>query len=167
MRQRVMIAIAIACNPQLLFADEPTTALDVTNQAQILELLRELQQEYRMGIVLISHDLGVISSFADRVAVMYAGRVVEDARADALFAHPAHPYTRGLMESLPSATHDRDRLVAISGMVPPPFALPSGCRFRTRCAIAAPACAQTDPPRVVVGPDHGAACLMPVQEALV
>ncbi|MGL4445650.1 MAG: ABC transporter ATP-binding protein [Alsobacter sp.] len=166
MRQRVMIAIAIACNPKLLFADEPTTALDVTIQAQILELLRELQQEYRMGIVLISHDLGVVSSFADRVMVMYSGRVVEDADADAIFARPAHPYTRGLLESLPSATQDRARLKAIPGTVPPPFDLPSGCRFRTRCAIAQPVCATTDPPRVEVGPAHGAACLTPCLGAI-
>ncbi|WP_293862840.1 ABC transporter ATP-binding protein [uncultured Alsobacter sp.] len=164
MRQRVMIAIAIACNPRLLFADEPTTALDVTIQAQILELLRELQQEYRMGIVLISHDLGVVSSFADRVAVMYAGRIVEDAAADAIFARPAHPYTRGLLASRPSATHDVARLTAIPGTVPPAFDLPSGCRFRTRCAQADAACAATDPPRVVVGPAHGAACLKPLLE---
>ena len=164
MRQRVMIAIAIACNPRLLFADEPTTALDVTIQAQILELLRELQQEYRMGIVLISHDLGVVSSFADRVAVMYAGRIVEDAPAAAIFARPAHPYTRGLLESRPSALHDVARLKAIPGTVPPAFDLPSGCRFRTRCAYAAPACAEIDPPRVEVGPSHGAACLKPLLE---
>jgi peptide/nickel transport system ATP-binding protein len=165
MRQRVMIAIAIACRPRLLFADEPTTALDVTIQAQILELLRELQQEYRMGIVLISHDLGVVSSFADRVAVMYAGRIVEDAPAAALFERPAHPYTRGLLASRPSALHDVARLTAIPGTVPPAFDLPSGCRFRTRCAHAVAACAQIDPPRLVVGPSHGAACLMPLLEA--
>ncbi|MCP8939105.1 ABC transporter ATP-binding protein [Alsobacter sp. SYSU M60028] len=165
MRQRVMIAMAIACHPRLLFADEPTTALDVTIQAQILELLRELQQEYRMGIVLISHDLGVVSSFADRVAVMYAGRIVEDAPAASLFARPAHPYTRGLLASRPSASHDTPRLQAIPGTVPPPFDLPSGCRFRTRCALAQPACAQLDPPRLQVGPTHGAACLTPLAEA--
>ena len=165
MRQRVMIAIAIACNPKLLFADEPTTALDVTIQAQILELLRELQQEYRMGIVLISHDLGVVSSFADRVAVMYAGRVVEDAPAADLFARPAHPYTRGLLDSLPSAVHDTPRLRAIPGTVPPPFALPSGCRFRTRCSFAQEPCAATDPARVEVAPAQGAACLFPLARA--
>ncbi|MHB2168602.1 ABC transporter ATP-binding protein [Alsobacter sp. R-9] len=164
MRQRVMIAIAISCNPRLLFADEPTTALDVTIQAQILELLRELQQEYRMGIVLISHDLGVVSSFADRVAVMYAGRIVEDAPATAIFARPAHPYTRGLLESRPSALFDAPRLKAIPGTVPPAFDLPSGCRFRTRCALAMQACAEIDPPRLDVGAGHGAACLTPLVE---
>ena len=164
MRQRVMIAIAIACHPRLLFADEPTTALDVTIQAQILELLRELQQEYRMGIVLISHDLGVVSSFADRVSVMYAGRIVEDAPASSLFRRPAHPYTRGLLASRPSASHDMPRLQAIPGTVPPPFDLPSGCRFRTRCAQAFASCAEIDPPRLLVGPAHGAACLAPVTE---
>jgi peptide/nickel transport system ATP-binding protein len=165
MRQRVMIAIAIACHPRILFADEPTTALDVTIQAQILELLRELQQEYRMGIVLISHDLGVVSSFADRVAVMYAGRIVEDAPAAEIFARPAHPYTRGLIDSRPSATHDLARLQAIPGTVPPAFDLPSGCRFRTRCEYASEACAQDDPPRAVIGPGHGAACIRPLQDA--
>ncbi|MFZ4530518.1 MAG: ABC transporter ATP-binding protein [Alsobacter sp.] len=165
MRQRVMIAIAIACNPRLLFADEPTTALDVTIQAQILELLRELQQEYRMGIILISHDLGVVSSFADRVLVMYAGRIVEDASAAAVFAGPAHPYTRGLLASRPSALRDIPRLVAIPGTVPPAFDLPSGCRFRNRCGFAEPACAEVDPPRIEIGTAHGAACLKPVHEA--
>ena len=159
MRQRVMIAMAIACNPKLLIADEPTTALDVTIQAQILELLRGLQEELGMGIVMITHDLGVVSSFSDRVVVMYAGRIVEAATAASIFERPAHPYTRGLLASLPSTEEDRPRLSAIPGTVPPPFAFPSGCRFRPRCAHAAPRCAEVVPPLEPVGTGHRAACI--------
>jgi peptide/nickel transport system ATP-binding protein len=162
MRQRVMIAMAIACNPRLLFADEPTTALDVTIQAQILELLRGLQEEYRMGIVLISHDLAVVSSFADKVAVMYAGRIVERAAAAALFAAPAHPYADGLLASLPGIAGGRKRLRAIPGMVPPPSAWPNGCRFHPRCAQADATCRETVPGETIRDAEHHVACHHPV-----
>jgi oligopeptide/dipeptide ABC transporter ATP-binding protein len=158
MRQRVMIAMALVCEPRLLIADEPTTALDVTIQAQILELMQDLQQEYRMGIILISHDLGVISSFADRVAIMYCGRIVEEARADRVFRHPAHSYTEGLLASIPAIDHDVPRLTAIEGTVPPPFDLPAGCRFAPRCGDARPICATAQPPMVQLEPGSRAAC---------
>ena len=158
MRQRVMIAIAIRRGPRLLVADEPTTALDVTIQAQILELLRGLQEELGMAIILITHDLGVVSSFADHVSVMYAGRIVEDAEADALFRLPAHPYTRALIGSIPSSDEDRPRLKAIEGTVPTPADWPSGCRFRTRCGHAADVCAEAIPPFVPT-PSGVAACV--------
>ena len=161
MRQRVMIAMALACRPRVLIADEPTTALDVTIQAQILELLQDLQDEYRMGTVLITHDLGVVSSFADRVMIMYAGQVVEQGAAAALMGGTAHPYTAGLLASIPSATEDVARLQAIPGMVPPPFAFPPGCRFAARCGFAQPVCATIRPPMLAVTgtADHHAACL--------
>jgi peptide/nickel transport system ATP-binding protein len=161
MRQRVMIAMALACRPRVLIADEPTTALDVTIQAQILELLQDLQDEYRMGTVLITHDLGVVSSFADRVMIMYAGQVVEQGGAAALMGGPAHPYTAGLLASIPSAEMDVERLQAIPGMVPPPFAFPPGCRFAPRCGFAQPVCATLRPPMLPVAgaADHHAACL--------
>jgi oligopeptide/dipeptide ABC transporter ATP-binding protein len=159
MRQRVMIAMALACRPKLLIADEPTTALDVTIQAQILELLLDLQAEYRMGIVLISHDLGIVSSFADRALVMYAGEIVEEAPAEALFARPAHPYAEALLASIPDAGRDLARLRAIEGTVPPPFDLPPGCRFAPRCAHARPACTRASPPLIVAGPGQRAACI--------
>jgi peptide/nickel transport system ATP-binding protein len=159
MRQRVMIAMALACRPDLLIADEPTTALDVTVQAEILALLGELQRENGMAIVLITHDLGVVAKMADSVAVMYAGRIVERASATALFDDPQHPYTLGLLGSIPRLEQPRERLLAIDGMVPPPFALPSGCRFHPRCVFAAPACAATDPPLANIAPGHRAACI--------
>jgi oligopeptide/dipeptide ABC transporter ATP-binding protein len=158
MRQRVMIAMALVCEPKLLIADEPTTALDVTIQAQILELMQGLQAEYRMGIILISHDLGVISSFADRVAIMYCGQVVEEALADRVFHQPAHPYTEGLLASIPTIDHDVERLTAIEGTVPPPFALPPGCRFAPRCGYAREICTTSQPPLVQLRPGSGAAC---------
>ncbi len=136
MRQRVMIAMALACAPDLLIADEPTTALDVTVQAQILDLLRELQQQTGMAIILITHDLGVVAEMADEVAVMYAGRVVERAPGAAIFDDPQHPYTLGLLGSIPKIEEQRDRLLAIEGTVPPPFDLPHGCRFHPRCVFA-------------------------------
>ena len=136
MRQRVMIAMALACAPDLLIADEPTTALDVTIQAQILDLLRELQQQTGMAIILITHDLGVVAEMADEVAVMYAGRVVERGPGAAVFDDPQHPYTLGLLGSIPKIEEQRDRLLAIEGAVPPPFALPPGCRFHPRCVFA-------------------------------
>ena len=159
MRQRVMIAMALACKPKLLIADEPTTALDVTVQAQILDLLRDLQAETGMGIILITHDLGVIAEMADDVAVMYAGRVVERASARDLFDDPQHPYTLGLLGSVPRLDLDRERLTAIEGSVPPPFAWPPGCRFAPRCPFAEPACDAAPPPLRELAPGHEAACL--------
>lgn len=160
MRQRVMIAMALACAPKVLIADEPTTALDVTIQAQILELLQDLQDEYRMGTVMITHDLGVVSSFADRVMIMYAGQVVEQAQASLLFGAPAHPYTEGLLASIPSTETDVARLYTIPGMVPAPFAFPPGCRFAPRCDHARPVCATAKPALVPTGTGaHRAACI--------
>jgi peptide/nickel transport system ATP-binding protein len=159
MRQRAMIAMALSCAPDLLIADEPTTALDVTIQAQILDLLAELRGESGMAIMLITHDLGVVAEMADEVLVMYAGRVVERAPALALFAAPQHPYTIGLMGSVPRLDLDQDRLAAIEGQVPNPMALPAGCRFRARCPFAIAACAAADPPLLEVAPDHFAACI--------
>jgi peptide/nickel transport system ATP-binding protein/oligopeptide transport system ATP-binding protein len=167
MRQRVMIAMALACAPDLLIADEPTTALDVTVQAQILDLLRELQQETGMAIILITHDLGIVAEMANEVAVMYAGRVVERAPGAAIFDDPQHPYTLGLLGSIPKIEEQRDRLLAIEGSVPPPFALPSGCRFHPRCVFADVACSVTDPPLRQLGETHRVACLHAPVEALV
>jgi len=159
MRQRVMIAIALSCNPRLLLADEPTTALDVTIQAQILELLRSLQERFGMAVILITHDLGVIAEFVDRVIVMYAGRVVESAGVHAIFEQPLHPYTEGLLGSIPSLDDERERLQAIPGVVPSPFELPPGCRYAPRCPYAREACAAEDPPLLALRPDHRAACI--------
>ncbi len=159
MRQRAMIAIALSCNPRLLLADEPTTALDVTIQAQILDLLRELQEELGMAVVLITHDLGVVAQHVDRVMVMYAGRVVEEAPVLDAFARPSHPYTQGLLRSIPSLDDERERLDAIPGMVPSPFALPPGCPFAPRCIHARDVCATVQPPLIDAGQEHRAACL--------
>ncbi|QDU85662.1 Oligopeptide transport ATP-binding protein OppD [Planctomycetes bacterium Pla163] len=148
MRQRVMIAMAMACGPKLLIADEPTTALDVTIQAQILELMRGLQEERGMSILLITHDLGVVAENAHHVAVMYAGKVVEYASVEDLFERPRHPYTIGLLHSLPDLAPPGERLKTIPGIVPSAFAFPSGCRFRTRCPIATSKCAEIEPPLV-------------------
>jgi peptide/nickel transport system ATP-binding protein len=167
MRQRVMIAMALACGPELLIADEPTTALDVTIQAQILELLKRLQAERGMAVMLITHDLGVVAESCDAVVVMYAGRVVEQAPVKALFARPAHPYTAGLLRSIPSFEDVREggarrRLRAIPGMVPSLRRLPGGCRFRERCDRALPVCAQVDPPLDIKREGQWAACHNPV-----
>jgi len=160
MRQRVVIAMALACRPALLIADEPTTALDVTIQAQILELMRELQREMGMSIILITHDLGVIAETCDEVAVMYAGRIAEQGPVEEIFAHPAHPYTRGLLASIPRLTTPRkSRLATIEGMVPGLDELPSGCRFRNRCPYALPACAEAQPPLEQVSEGHAVACI--------
>jgi peptide/nickel transport system ATP-binding protein/oligopeptide transport system ATP-binding protein len=167
MRQRVMIAMALACSPKLLIADEPTTALDVTVQAQILDLLRELQAETGMAIILITHDLGVVAEMADEVAVMYAGRVAERGSARAIFEDPQHPYTLGLLGSVPRLDEERDRLLAIGGAVPPPFALPKGCRFHPRCPFAIEACKAAQPELRELAPGHRAACIRaPVEQAL-
>ena len=160
MRQRVMIAMALACQPRLLLADEPTTALDVTIQAQILELLRHLQSERGMSVLLITHDLGVVAENADVVAVMYAGRVVEYGSVHAVFAHPLHPYTHGLFASIPVMTQQRRRLEAIPGNVPNPVDFPPGCPFHPRCAqVAGDArCRSDDPPLLEVEDRHWVAC---------
>ena len=158
-RQRVMIAVALANDPRLLIADEPTTALDVTVQAQILDLLRDLQGETGMSVILITHDLGVVAEMADEVAVMYAGRVVERGTAADIFNDPQHPYTIGLLGSIPRIEEDRDRLLSIDGSVPPPFAFPEGCRFHPRCPFAIRACTETDPPLRELSPGHRAACI--------
>src|SRR5579875_397004 len=167
MRQRVMIAMALSCKPDLLIADEPTTALDVTVQAQILDLLRDLQAETGMAIILITHDLGVVAEMADEVAVMYAGRVVERSGGAAIFDDPQHPYTLGLLGSIPRVEEKRERLLAIEGAVPPPFALPQGCRFHPRCVFCIPECTKADPPLVEITSGHRAACIRaPVEEAV-
>lgn len=167
MRQRVMIAMALSCQPKLLIADEPTTALDVTIQAQILDLLRELQAEFGMSIILITHDLGVIAEMADEVAVMYAGRIVERASASRLFEDPQHPYTIGLLGSVPRLDEERETLLAIEGSVPPPFALPAGCRFHPRCPFAEDACTKEVPALKSIQPGHAVACFRAPIEAVV
>src|ERR1700761_2691866 len=139
-RQRVMLAIALVCNPRLLIADEPTTALDVTIQAQILDLLMDLRDEFGMALIMITHNMGVIAETADRVLVMYAGRIVETAPVGRLFDHPLHPYTTGLLECVPSLTQEKDRLIAIPGTLPEPSRRPSGCRYAPRCRYAEAAC---------------------------
>jgi len=159
MRQRVMIAMALSCNPSLLIADEPTTALDVTIQAQILELMGELKEKLGMSLLLITHDLGVVAEQADEVAIMYAGKIVERTGAKAIFNRPLHPYTVGLLNSLPGAGgHKKKRLMAIPGMVPSPLELPSGCRFRDRCPKAAGICAEAEPQLVEKEKDHWVSC---------
>jgi peptide/nickel transport system ATP-binding protein len=162
MRQRAMIAMALACRPALLIADEPTTALDVTIQAQILALMLDLQKELGMGLILITHDLGVVAQTAQRVIVMYAGRKVEEADVDTLFANPKHPYTRGLMASIPAVlslgAKAGTRLVEIPGMVPSLTNLPKGCAFAPRCVLAIARCREEYPPLEAQGEDHVAAC---------
>ncbi|MBY0274655.1 ABC transporter ATP-binding protein [Candidatus Binatia bacterium] len=162
MKQRVMIAMAISCEPALLIADEPTTALDVTIQAQILDLLRGLKDRLGMSLLLITHDLGVVAAETDEVAIMYAGRIVEHAPADELFAAPAHPYTQALLASLPRLEHRAQRLTAIPGRVPDLLALPSGCRFRDRCPRAADRCATDDPALSPLAARRSVACHFPL-----
>ena len=157
MRQRVMIAIALSAEPEILVADEPTTALDVTVQAQILEVLDRLRDSRGMAVLLITHDLGIVAGRADRVAVMYAGQIVEEAPTDRLFARPSHPYTQGLFASVPRITGPIERLSPIGGSVPPPGAWPSGCRFRPRCPKAFDK-SETMPPLLPVGTDHRMRC---------
>jgi peptide/nickel transport system ATP-binding protein len=163
MRQRVMIAMALICRPRLLIADEPTTALDVSTQAQILDLLLSLKREFGMAIMMITHDLGVVAEVADRVAVMYAGRIVETADVFELFRSPRHPYTDALLRSIPRLDSDLDRLVAIEGTVAAPTDRPSGCSFRDRCPRARSRCADAVPPLDPLAPGHRARCFFPVE----
>jgi oligopeptide/dipeptide ABC transporter ATP-binding protein len=159
MRQRVMIAVALSCKPSLLVADEPTTALDVTVQAQILALLRELQAGTGTAILLITHNLGLVAENCDTVAVMYAGKVVERAPMRALFRDPRHPYTQGLLRAVPRLDHPpKQPLPTIAGIVPNPLRLPSGCRFRARCPWEIARCAQEEPPLLDLGGGHASAC---------
>ena len=158
-RQRVMLAIALACRPRLLIADEPTTALDVTIQAQILDLMMDLRDEFGMAIMMITHNMGVVAETADRVLVMYAGRIVEEAPVARLFDHPLHPYTRSLLECIPSLDQDNERLVAIQGTLPDPARRPAGCRYAPRCRYAAPVCGAAIPPLAVFELGHTAACI--------
>jgi peptide/nickel transport system ATP-binding protein len=158
MRQRVMIAIAVSCNPRLIIADEPTTALDVTIQAQVLDLMRSIRAKAGAAILLISHDLGVVSELCDRVVVMYAGRVVEEARIDDLFRNPQHPYTRGLLLAVPSLSDTRERLYQIPGSVPPPGTIRAGCPFAQRCDLRRDICTKEMPAMTAHGEGHRAAC---------
>jgi oligopeptide/dipeptide ABC transporter ATP-binding protein len=158
MRQRAMIAMALACEPDLLIADEPTTALDVTIQAQILELLRELQQRFGTSILLITHDLGVVAETVSRVIVMYGGEIVEEASVVDLFAHAHHPYTEGLLNAMPQVGQERERLATIPGSVPPPTAWPAGCRFHDRCPYAWDRCLAEHPPLYQIGEHHVSRC---------
>jgi oligopeptide/dipeptide ABC transporter ATP-binding protein len=159
MRQRVMIAMSLSCHPSLLLADEPTTALDVTIQAQILELLARLQEELEMAVIMITHDLGVIAEVADRVAVMYAGKIVEYAGVKEIFGTPLHPYTQGLLKSIPKLTEAKDRLAVISGVVPNPLEFPGGCKFHPRCTLAIDACRDPEPELRRLRPDHWVRCI--------
>ncbi|GAA4724684.1 ABC transporter ATP-binding protein [Brevibacillus fulvus] len=158
MRQRVMIAMALACNPRLLIADEPTTALDVTIQAQILELMNKLSKERETGVILITHDLGVVAEMADRVVVMYAGQVVEEAGVYELFSSPKHPYTKGLLQSLPKLDEQREELDSIEGTVPNPLDMPTGCAFHPRCPLADSRCMTAKPALEQRDNDHKVRC---------
>ncbi|HJU74659.1 MAG TPA: ABC transporter ATP-binding protein [Gemmatimonadaceae bacterium] len=160
MRQRVLIGMALVMRPALLIADEPTTALDVTVQAQILELLRELQRDFGMAVLLITHDLGVIAETASRVLVMYGGEIVEATSVERLFANPQHPYTEGLLAAMPRVDDARERLTVIPGTVPPPTAWPSGCRFRDRCPYAWERAEREHPELYAVEPEHAARCFL-------
>lgn len=159
MRQRVMIAMSLALDPEILIADEPTTALDVTVQAQIMDLLKEIQAERQMGMILITHDLGVVADVADRIAVMYAGRIVEQADVHELYAHPCHPYTIALLESIPRVDLKGQQLVTISGLPPNLMHIPAGCAFHPRCRMAQDQCLQVVPPLLDLGPGRASACL--------
>jgi len=159
MRQRAMIAMALSCRPKLLIADEPTTALDVTIQAQVLRLLKEIQREMGMAVILITHDLGVVAEIADRVAVMYAGRIVESGPIESIFGQMRHPYTRGLLESIPQLGEKKGRLNAIPGQVPNPTDLPAGCKFHPRCYLRIDECQRGEPPLFQVQGNHYSRCL--------
>lgn len=160
MRQRVMIAMAVACNPKILIADEPTTALDVTIQAQILELINHLKSKLDTSVLLITHDLGVIANMADNVIVMYSGKVVEDAPVEELFENPLHPYTKGLLSSVPNLDKDEEKLETINGSVPNPLYLPKGCYFYPRCKDACDRCKTESPRLIEVGKGHKVSCLL-------
>ncbi len=158
MRQRAMIAMALSCRPSILIADEPTTALDVTIQAQILDLMKSLQREYGMALIMITHDMGVIAEVADRVAVMYAGKVVEYGEVHEIFKRPRHPYTYGLLSSIPRLDIEQEKLKSIPGTVPDPLNFPPGCRFHPRCEFAQERCREEEPEMVEVGPRHYSRC---------
>ncbi len=160
MRQRVMIAMALSCNPSILIADEPTTALDVTIQAQILDLVRELQQEFHMAVILITHNLGVVAEMTDNVVVMYAGKPVEHTSVRRIFQDPKHPYTWGLLHSIPKLYERKERLIPIEGQPPSLIDLPAGCAFAPRCPFAMEVCVQADPTDYEVGVDHTAKCFL-------
>ena len=165
MRQRVMIAMALSCDPDLLIADEPTTALDVTIQAEILDLLRELKATTLSAVIMITHDLGVVAEICDEVAVMYAGEIVERAPIDVIFEQPGHPYTVGLLGSIPRPDRRTERLATVPGRVPDMTAPPPGCRFAPRCPFAAEACVASPPPRVPLSRDHWTRCVRaPIEE---
>jgi peptide/nickel transport system ATP-binding protein len=165
MRQRVMAAMAMACNPKLLIADEPTTALDVTIQAQVLALMLDIRKRFHSAILLITHDLGIVAEVCERVVVMYAGRIVEDADVGSLFANSRHPYTRGLLRSVPTLTDTHKRLYQIQGSVPPPGTIRAGCPFRPRCPLRMDRCAVEMPPLLTHGAGHRAACWATAAEA--
>ena len=158
MKQRVVIAIALACNPMLLIADEPTTALDVTIQAQVLKLMRNLKVKYDTSMIMITHDLGIVAEMCDKVAIMYAGRVVEYASTQQLFEDPRHPYTEGLFNSLPNIEEEQERLKVIQGLMPDPTNLPSGCCFHPRCPYAIESCSVSEPAMFEMAPGHFSAC---------
>jgi len=160
MRQRVMIAMALSCNPKLLIADEPTTALDVTTQANILDLMRDLQQQYHMALLFITHDLGVVAEIADEVAVMYLGRIVEKGSVYTIFNAPKHPYTQVLLRSIPKIGRSREKLETIRGMVPNPYRRPGGCPFHPRCTQAIPECRTIVPSVTWVDENHSVQCLL-------
>ncbi len=160
MRQRIMIAMAMVCEPKLLIADEPTTALDVTIQIQVLELMKKMRDELNTSIILITHDLGVVAEMADHVIVMYAGQVVENASADAIFMKPLHPYTQALLASIPSLEEEKEVLYSIPGTVPNAADFPPGCRFAERCSMAQPSCVQAMPELREIGPGHYVRCTL-------
>lgn len=164
MKQRVVIAMALACNPKLLIADEPTTALDVTIQAQVLDMINDLKKKLGTSVLLITHDLGVVAETCDRVAIMYAGEIVEAGNLEQIFDHTAHPYTKGLFGSLPSLDKEVRRLEHIPGLMPDPANLPSGCKFHTRCPNATDACAQNCPAMTELEPGHLVRCLKHAQK---
>jgi len=164
MKQRVVIAMALACNPKLLLADEPTSALDVTIQAQVLEMINDLKKQYHMAMLLITHDLGVVAETCERVAIIYAGRIVEYGTKDMIFRSPAHPYTRGLFGSLPSMNSDVKRLSPIPGMPPNPSDMPDGCAFAPRCPYACEKCQNGDVPLAEIAPGHFCRCFVEKEE---
>ncbi|SDN91492.1 peptide/nickel transport system ATP-binding protein [Tenuibacillus multivorans] len=164
MRQRAMIAIAISCEPKLLIADEPTTALDVTIQAQIIDLMNEMKEKLDMALLLITHDLGVVAEYADRVLVMYGGQIVEEAPKKRLFKESKHPYTSGLMESLPSIYKEEERLGTIRGTVPPAHSFPKGCRFSSRCPHAMDQCFESNPDLIQLDHEHSVRCYLYTDE---